>query len=162
MWIESSPFHCSDSQYSVFFCSRGRIDSSPSSVPKKKTQERCWVEPNWTTSDLKLCTTVYIIRMILSVSVHFFRPYFTYWITFVHIVITLLACCTYGFAPVGFAQQTVTQLVRFAYLWPWTICFYPDYSHDWQRICAGRASQCITSYHIKITLNWISYLFWII
>ncbi|KAL7825879.1 hypothetical protein SRHO_G00336170 [Serrasalmus rhombeus] len=42
---------------------------------------------------------------------HSHRPYFTYWITFVHIVITLLACCTYGFAPVGFAQHTVTQLV---------------------------------------------------
>ncbi|KAK3575141.1 hypothetical protein QTP86_020953, partial [Hemibagrus guttatus] len=41
---------------------------------------------------------------------HSHRPYFTYWITFVHIVITLLACCTYGFAPVGFAQHTVTQL----------------------------------------------------
>lgn len=39
------------------------------------------------------------------------RPYFTYWITFVHIVITLLACCTYGFAPVGFAQHSETQLV---------------------------------------------------
>jgi len=42
----------------------------------------------------------------------FVRPYFTYWITFVHIVITLLACITYGFAPVGFAQHTTTQLVR--------------------------------------------------
>uniref|UniRef100_A0A672Z248 Inactive rhomboid protein n=1 Tax=Sphaeramia orbicularis TaxID=375764 RepID=A0A672Z248_9TELE len=40
-----------------------------------------------------------------------FRPYFTYWITFVHIVITLLACCTYGFAPVGFAQHSQSQLV---------------------------------------------------
>ncbi|XP_051996355.1 inactive rhomboid protein 2-like isoform X1 [Xyrauchen texanus] len=39
------------------------------------------------------------------------RPYFTYWITFVHIVITLLACITYGFAPVGFAQHSTTQLV---------------------------------------------------
>ncbi|XP_061737079.1 inactive rhomboid protein 2-like isoform X3 [Nerophis ophidion] len=38
-------------------------------------------------------------------------PYFTYWITFVHIVITLLACCTYGFAPVGFAQHSKTELV---------------------------------------------------
>ncbi len=41
----------------------------------------------------------------------FFRPYFTYWITFVHIVITLLACCTYGFAPVGFAQHSTSELV---------------------------------------------------
>ncbi|XP_060918697.1 inactive rhomboid protein 2-like [Labrus mixtus] len=39
------------------------------------------------------------------------RPYFTYWITFVHVVITLLACCTYGFAPVGFAQHSTTELV---------------------------------------------------
>ncbi|KAM6939692.1 inactive rhomboid protein 2-like [Xenentodon cancila] len=42
---------------------------------------------------------------------HSHRPYFTYWITFVHIVITLLACCTYGFAPVGFSQHSESQLV---------------------------------------------------
>ncbi|XP_034043281.1 inactive rhomboid protein 2-like [Thalassophryne amazonica] len=42
---------------------------------------------------------------------HSHRPYFTYWITFVHIVITLLACCTYGFARVGFAQHSTTELV---------------------------------------------------
>lgn len=39
------------------------------------------------------------------------RPYFTYWLTFVHIVITLLVICTYGIAPVGFAQHVTTQLV---------------------------------------------------
>ncbi|KAM8878433.1 inactive rhomboid protein 2-like isoform 1-T1 [Spinachia spinachia] len=42
---------------------------------------------------------------------HSHRPYFSYWITFVHVVITLLACCTYGFAPVGFAQHSTTNLV---------------------------------------------------
>uniref|UniRef100_A0A3Q3AH07 Inactive rhomboid protein n=1 Tax=Kryptolebias marmoratus TaxID=37003 RepID=A0A3Q3AH07_KRYMA len=42
---------------------------------------------------------------------HSHRPYFTYWITFVHIVITLLACCTYGFAPIGFSQNSKTELV---------------------------------------------------
>ncbi|KAM4584036.1 inactive rhomboid protein 2-like [Odontesthes bonariensis] len=42
---------------------------------------------------------------------HSHRPYFTYWITFVHIVITLLACCTYGFAPVGFSQHSTSELV---------------------------------------------------
>ncbi|XP_068583344.1 inactive rhomboid protein 2-like [Cebidichthys violaceus] len=42
---------------------------------------------------------------------HSHRPYFAYWITFVHIVITLLACCTYGFAPVGFAQHSTSELV---------------------------------------------------
>uniref|UniRef100_A0A8C5BIU2 Inactive rhomboid protein n=1 Tax=Gadus morhua TaxID=8049 RepID=A0A8C5BIU2_GADMO len=42
---------------------------------------------------------------------HSHRPYFTYWITFVHVVITLLACGTYGFAPIGFAQHSTTDLV---------------------------------------------------
>lgn len=40
------------------------------------------------------------------------RPYFTYWLTFVHIIITLLVIGTYGIAPVGFAQHVTTQLVR--------------------------------------------------
>lgn len=44
------------------------------------------------------------------------RPYFTYWITFVHVVITLLSCCTYGFAPVGFAQHSTSELVSEATL----------------------------------------------
>ncbi|KAG8129000.1 hypothetical protein E2320_015782 [Naja naja] len=39
------------------------------------------------------------------------RPYFTYWITFVHIIITLLIICTYGFAPIGFAQHVKTGLI---------------------------------------------------
>ncbi|XP_060700389.1 inactive rhomboid protein 2-like isoform X1 [Hemiscyllium ocellatum] len=39
------------------------------------------------------------------------RPYFTYWITCVHILISLLAIGLYGIAPVGFAQHMKTQLV---------------------------------------------------
>ncbi|XP_050775205.1 inactive rhomboid protein 2 [Gopherus flavomarginatus] len=39
------------------------------------------------------------------------RPYFTYWLTFVHIIITLLVICTYGVAPIGFAQHVTTELV---------------------------------------------------
>lgn len=42
------------------------------------------------------------------------RPYFTYWLTFVHVIITLLVICTYGIAPVGFAQHITTQLVSWA------------------------------------------------
>lgn len=54
----------------------------------------------------------HLFHLIISVSMLcFIRPYFTYWITFVHIVITLLACCTYGFAPVGFAQHSTSELV---------------------------------------------------
>ncbi|XP_066836168.1 inactive rhomboid protein 2 isoform X2 [Anser cygnoides] len=39
------------------------------------------------------------------------RPYFTYWITFVHILITLLVIGTYGIAPIGFTQHVTTELV---------------------------------------------------
>ncbi|MBN3307552.1 RHDF2 protein, partial [Amia calva] len=39
------------------------------------------------------------------------QPYFTYWITFVHIIITLLTIGTYGVAPVGFAQHASTELI---------------------------------------------------
>lgn len=39
------------------------------------------------------------------------RPYFTYWITFVHIIITLLVIGTYGIAPIGFTQHVTTELV---------------------------------------------------
>ncbi|KAG8446094.1 hypothetical protein GDO86_013820 [Hymenochirus boettgeri] len=39
------------------------------------------------------------------------RPYFTYWITFVHMLITILSIATYGIAPIGFAQHTTTELV---------------------------------------------------
>ncbi|XP_078257735.1 inactive rhomboid protein 2-like [Rhinoraja longicauda] len=39
------------------------------------------------------------------------RPYFTFWITFVHIVATLLAIGIYGIAPLGFAQRVKIQLV---------------------------------------------------
>lgn len=53
-----------------------------------------------------------LFREVVIINCFFVRPYFTYWITFVHIVITLLACITYGFAPVGFAQHSTTQLVR--------------------------------------------------
>lgn len=39
------------------------------------------------------------------------RPYFTYWITCVHLIITLLSICTYGIAPIGFAQNVKAELV---------------------------------------------------
>ena len=34
------------------------------------------------------------------------RPYFTYWITFVHVVVTIISIAVYGIAPIGF---TYTQ-----------------------------------------------------
>lgn len=44
-------------------------------------------------------------------SILFLRPFFTYWITFVHILITILAVCIYGIAPVGFSQHETVDSV---------------------------------------------------
>ncbi|KAF6733723.1 Inactive rhomboid protein 1 [Oryzias melastigma] len=42
-----------------------------------------------------------------------FRPFFTYWITFVHLVTTILAVTIYGFVPFGFSQyETVDSVLR--------------------------------------------------
>ncbi|TNN46522.1 Inactive rhomboid protein 1 [Liparis tanakae] len=41
------------------------------------------------------------------------RPFFTYWITCVHLLITILAVAIYGIAPVGFSQhETVDSVLR--------------------------------------------------
>ncbi|CAB1313095.1 unnamed protein product, partial [Coregonus sp. 'balchen'] len=41
------------------------------------------------------------------------RPFFTYWIMFVHLLITILTVCLYGIAPVGFSQhETVDSVLR--------------------------------------------------
>ncbi|XP_039629886.1 inactive rhomboid protein 1 isoform X2 [Polypterus senegalus] len=53
----------------------------------------------------------HIKRQIEDMDDH--RPFFTYWITFVHLVITILAVCIYGIAPVGFSQhETVDSVLR--------------------------------------------------
>ncbi|XP_057681572.1 inactive rhomboid protein 1 isoform X2 [Corythoichthys intestinalis] len=41
------------------------------------------------------------------------RPFFSYWITFVHLLITILAVTIHGIAPVGFSQhETVDSVLR--------------------------------------------------
>nr|XP_033819476.1 inactive rhomboid protein 1 isoform X7 [Geotrypetes seraphini] len=53
----------------------------------------------------------YVKRQIEDMDDH--RPFFTYWITFVHSLITILAVCIYGIAPVGFSQhETVASVLR--------------------------------------------------
>ncbi|XP_062820466.1 inactive rhomboid protein 1 isoform X4 [Anolis carolinensis] len=39
------------------------------------------------------------------------RPFFTYWVTFVHSLITILAVSIYGIAPVGFSQHETVDSV---------------------------------------------------
>lgn len=42
------------------------------------------------------------------------RPFFTYWLTFVHSLVTILAVCIYGVAPVGFSQHETMDSVSHA------------------------------------------------
>lgn len=47
------------------------------------------------------------------------RPFFTYWLTFVHSLVTILAVCIYGIAPVGFSQhETVDSVSPCAFAGP--------------------------------------------
>ncbi|XP_071391801.1 inactive rhomboid protein 1 [Centroberyx affinis] len=53
----------------------------------------------------------FVQRQIEDMDDH--RPFFTYWITFVHLLITILAVTIYGIAPVGFSQhETVDSVLR--------------------------------------------------
>ncbi|XP_071318558.1 inactive rhomboid protein 1 isoform X5 [Trachinotus anak] len=53
----------------------------------------------------------FVKRQIEDMDDH--RPFFTYWITFVHLLITILAVTIYGIAPVGFTQhETVDSVLR--------------------------------------------------
>ncbi|XP_022598774.1 inactive rhomboid protein 1-like isoform X4 [Seriola dumerili] len=53
----------------------------------------------------------FVKRQIEDMDDH--RPFFTYWITFVHLLITILAVAIYGIAPVGFTQhETVDSVLR--------------------------------------------------
>uniref|UniRef100_A0A8C2EI70 Inactive rhomboid protein n=1 Tax=Cyprinus carpio TaxID=7962 RepID=A0A8C2EI70_CYPCA len=53
----------------------------------------------------------YVKKQIEDMNDH--RPFFTYWMTFVHLLITILAVFIYGIAPVGFSQhETVDSVLR--------------------------------------------------
>ncbi|KAM9716968.1 inactive rhomboid protein 1 isoform 2-T5 [Menidia menidia] len=53
----------------------------------------------------------FVKRQIEDMDNH--RPFFTYWITFVHLLITILAVTIYHIAPVGFSQhETVDSVLR--------------------------------------------------
>ncbi|XP_066519947.1 inactive rhomboid protein 1 isoform X3 [Hoplias malabaricus] len=53
----------------------------------------------------------YVKRQIEDMNDH--RPFFTYWVTFVHLLITILSVSIYGIAPVGFSQhETVDSVLR--------------------------------------------------
>lgn len=41
-----------------------------------------------------------------------FRPYFTYWITTVQVIVVILSLCWYGFAPIGIELSLTSEYVR--------------------------------------------------
>ncbi|KAK5926446.1 hypothetical protein CgunFtcFv8_022018 [Champsocephalus gunnari] len=89
----------------------GRIASQVKhfAFDKQKRQYGMGVVGKWLNRHYRRSISSNIQKQLEDIHSH--RPYFAYWITFVHIVITLLACCTYGFAPVGFAQHSSSELV---------------------------------------------------
>ncbi|XP_061564516.1 inactive rhomboid protein 1 isoform X4 [Cololabis saira] len=53
----------------------------------------------------------YVKKQIEDMDDH--RPFFAYWITFVHLLITILSVTIYGIAPIGFTQhETVDSVLR--------------------------------------------------
>ncbi|XP_069916363.1 inactive rhomboid protein 2 isoform X3 [Oryctolagus cuniculus] len=76
---------------------------------RKKRHYGLGVVGNWLNRSYRRSISSTVQRQLESFDSH--RPYFTYWLTFVHIIITLLVICTYGTAPIGFAQHVTTQLV---------------------------------------------------
>eukprot|EP00069_Balaena_mysticetus_P021759 bmy_13775T0 len=78
-------------------------------LDRKKRHYGLGVVGNWLNRSYRRSISSTVQRQLESFDSH--RPYFTYWLTFVHIIITLLVICTYGIAPVGFAQHVTTELV---------------------------------------------------
>ncbi|XP_036796519.1 inactive rhomboid protein 2 isoform X3 [Oncorhynchus mykiss] len=76
---------------------------------KPKRQYGMGVVGKWLNRHYRRSISSQVQKQLDDFSSH--RPYFTYWITFVHVVITILACATYGFAPVGFTQHSTSELV---------------------------------------------------
>ncbi|XP_040291450.1 inactive rhomboid protein 2 isoform X2 [Bufo bufo] len=76
---------------------------------RKKRRYGLGVVGNWLNRTYRRSISSTVQTQLEHIDSH--RPYFTYWMTFVHVLITLLAIGTYGIAPIGFAQHTTTELV---------------------------------------------------
>lgn len=86
---------------------RKRIDSYVKRQIEDMDDHRCG------SCTLALLLLTVVLMLFYSSVTH--RPFFTYWITFVHLLITILAVCIYGIAPVGFSQhETVDSVSCFA------------------------------------------------
>uniref|UniRef100_A0A8C4P082 Inactive rhomboid protein n=1 Tax=Dicentrarchus labrax TaxID=13489 RepID=A0A8C4P082_DICLA len=86
-------------------------------------EEALWIGHGWEAHKPHLPQVLHLSTCLTNEALLFFkktnilfvssRPFFTYWITFVHLLITILAVCIYGIAPVGFSQhETVDSVLR--------------------------------------------------
>lgn len=41
----------------------------------------------------------------------YFRPFFTYWISFVQLIVLIVGLSVYGFAPIGFTETKIQEVV---------------------------------------------------
>lgn len=53
---------------------------------------------------------IWLIHFLLS---HFFRPFFTYWVTTVQILVTVISLAVYGFGPFGVRKTQRSGEVSF-------------------------------------------------
>ena len=50
-------------------------------------------------------------HLIIDKCIFYFRPYFTYWISFVQLIVLVVGLAVYGFAPIGFTETDKEALV---------------------------------------------------
>ena len=52
-----------------------------------------------------------MVRIYFEIPVFFFRPFFTYYVSFVQIVVLIVMVSVYSFAPVGTSKKIVQEEV---------------------------------------------------
>lgn len=55
-----------------------------------------------------------------------YRPFFTYWVTFVQIVVFIFAVIAYGIAPIGIEETRISGNVRILLYCACVVCYYFD------------------------------------
>ena len=60
---------------------------------------------------------------VIVIGMFCFRPYFTYWVTFVQIVVFITSVSVFGIAPIGVGKKVEKQDVLVTALYPQTIGF---------------------------------------
>lgn len=68
--------------------------------------------------------------ILISCSSHFRRPYFTYWVTIIEIILYIIAVCYYGIAPIGTSQTEITGEVLMTSLAIENVA-YDEYDNLW-------------------------------